>query len=379
MPDPEPVGMPESTDMRVSSRDPSTLRPRLERWLTTRLPDDAAPAVPGVESTSTNGLSSDTVLFAARWQEDGAWREEGLVARIAPDPSDVPVFPSYDLARQFETIRQVGERTSVPVPRVWWFEPDGDVLGAPFFVMSRVDGEVPPDVMPYNFGDSWLFHAAPAEQRRLQDATVDVLAELHSIDDAPGRFHFLEFDDNGATPLRRHVAHTQAWYEFAHDGHRSPLIQRGFAWLDEHWPDHEGPTVVSWGDSRIGNVLYRHFEPVAVLDWEMAGLGPRELDLAWLVNAHLVFEALAQSMGLPGMPEFLRVDDVTSRYEQLTGYAPRDLEWFLTYAAVQWGIVFLRTGLRAVHFGERSMPAEVDDFHHHRSLLEAMLSRSPRA
>ena len=58
----------------------------------------------------------------------------------------------------------------------------------------------------------------------------------------------------------------------------------------EHWPADEGPTVLSWGDSRIGNVMYRDFEPVAVLDWEMAGLGPREVDVGWFIYAHRVFE-----------------------------------------------------------------------------------------
>ena len=33
-------------------------------------------------------------------------------------------------------------------------------------------------------------------------------------------------------------------------------------------------TVFNWGDSRIGNMLWRDFEPVAVLDWEMATVGP---------------------------------------------------------------------------------------------------------
>ena len=32
--------------------------------------------------------------------------------------------------------------------------------------------------------------------------------------------------------------------------------------------------------ARIGNVMYKDFEPVGVLDWEMAALGPREMDIA---------------------------------------------------------------------------------------------------
>ena len=49
-------------------------------------------------------------------------------------------------------------------------------------------------------------------------------------------------------------------------------------WLLEADP---GPDVLSWGDARIGNIIYAGFEPAAVLDWEMAALGPRELDVSW--------------------------------------------------------------------------------------------------
>jgi aminoglycoside phosphotransferase (APT) family kinase protein len=97
------------------------------------------------------------------------------------------------------------------------------------------------------------------------------------------------------------------------------VLERAFAWLEDHWPHDPGPTVLSWGDSRIGNVMYRHFAPVAVLDWEMAALGPRELDLAWMVFLHRFFEDLAIRYGLPGMPSFLRRDDVAASYATSTG------------------------------------------------------------
>lgn len=366
---------PPLTALQRSSRDPEALRLRLEAWLAGQLPPGAAPAVPNVQATSANGMSSDTVLFRADWTEGGGGRSERLVARIAPDGADVPVFPSYDLARQFDVIRLVGERSAVPVPKVWWMEPDAAAIGAPFFVMQRVDGEVPPDVMPYNFGDSWLFDASCEEQRTLQDSTVDVLAELHAVDASDGVFAFLTFPEPGDSALRRHVAHARGWYEFARaDGTPSPLVERMFAWLDDHWPSDPGETVVSWGDSRVGNVMYRDFRPVAVFDWEMVGLGPRELDLAWLVYSHQAFEDIAAQLGMGGMPHFLQWEDVASSYESRTGHTPRDVEFYTAYAAVQWGVVGLRTGRRAVHFGQRDMPDDVDDLLLNRSALERTLA-----
>jgi aminoglycoside phosphotransferase (APT) family kinase protein len=382
MSSPAPSDGPTNTSQVRSSRDPELVRAGLEAWLATKLPVGAAPRITGLEGTSANGMSSETLLLDATWTEDGEPRVERLVSRLAPDDKDVPVFPAYDLLRQFEVIGLVGERSDVPVPRTWWCETDADPIGTPFFVMSRLDGRVPPDVMPYNFGDSWLFDASPADQRRLQDASVDVLARLHaievtgeeggSVDDA---FAFLDFDEPGATPLRRRLRHTADWFDWiSREMPRSALVARALTWLDDRFPADEGPAVVSWGDSRIGNVMYDGFEPAAVLDWEMAGLGPRELDLSWMAYAHRVFEDIAAGYGLGGMPDFLRMDDVAATYERSTGHTPRHLDWYATYAAVQYAIVFLRTGFRSVHFGEREMPDEVDDLIMNRDALERMLA-----
>ncbi len=359
---------PPPTEMQRSSRAPDILRARLQDWLRTRHPDAA---ITDLQGTSANGMSSDTLLFDARWTDDSGPRAERLVARVAPDAADVPVFPEYDLTRQYELIRAVGEHTDVPVPAVFWNEPSPEPLGTPFFVMARVDGQVPPDLMPYNFGDSWLFSAAAEQQRALQDATVDLLVRLHEMPVPDG----LDFATDGDTPLRRHVAHTRAWYEFvAADAARSPLIDAGFDWLDANWPATEGEAVVSWGDSRIGNVLYQDFAPAAVLDWEMAGVGPRELDVAWLVYAHRGFEDLATLMSLPGMPDFLRRDDVVARYAAASGHELRDLDFYETYSALQWAIVYLRTGARSVRFGEREMPADPDELLYNAEPLRRMLA-----
>jgi aminoglycoside phosphotransferase (APT) family kinase protein len=365
-----------ATEMHRSSRDPARLRVGLAAWLARTLPGGASPAVLSLEGTSANGMSSETLLFDAEWHEGGATRAGRLVARLAPDAEDVPVFPRYDLEKQFDVLRLVGELTRVPVPPVRWYEPDPAVLGTPFFVMDRVDGQVPPDVMPYNFGDSWLYDASPSDQRRLQDATVDVLAELHRLRGDDPRFAFLADDpSSGATPLRRHVARTTAWYRWcAGDDQRSSVVERCIGWLEERFPADESEAVVCWGDSRIGNCMYRDFAPVGVLDWEMACLGPRELDVCWLVYAHRVFEDFAKAFESGGMPGFLRFDDVVARYESATGTTLRDLDWYCVYAALQFAIVFLRTGQRQVHFGEKPKPDDADELVMNADAVESMLA-----
>lgn len=364
----------EHITMKVSSRDPDVVQDQLRSFIESQVGEGAGVRVSELGGSESNGMSSDTVLFRAQWTDGEGERDERLVARIAPNLTDVPVFPTYDLQGQFDVIRAVAALSKVPVPRPWWCEPSGKALGAPMFVMSRVDGVVPPDVMPYPFGDNWLYDATPEQQRTLQDATVEAIAALHDITDAAARMPFLERAKPGDTHLRRHFANTQAWYAMARDGGtRSELVERTFAWLEDNWPDHESATVLSWGDSRIGNVLYDDFRPAALLDWEMSGLGPRELDVAWLVYAHRVFQDITTMLGLPGMPDFLQPADVATYYESLTGHTPRNLRFYMLYCAVQWGVVFLRTGARQAHFGEIEMPANVDELIRNSIHLESLL------
>jgi aminoglycoside phosphotransferase (APT) family kinase protein len=131
---------------------------------------------------------------------------------------------------------------------------------------------------------------------------------------------------------------------------------------------------LSWGDSRIGNILYRDFEPVAVLDWEMAGLAPPEVDLGWLIFLHRFFEDIAADNGLPGLPDLLRRDEVAAAYESMTGYTPQDLDFYTMYAATRHGIIMFRIYRRAIHFGEADAPDDVDDMISLRRTLEEMLA-----
>lgn len=177
--------------LQRSSRDVTTLPAVISRWLSSVLPGGAAPEVTVESGVDSTGMSSETIILTARWQQDGRSIQQKLVARVAPAAEDVPVFPTYRLDHQFEVIRLVGELTDVPVPRVRWIETTGDVLGTPFFLMDYVEGVVPPDVMPYTFGDNWFADAPAERQRQLQDATVAALATLHSIPNAQNTFSFL--------------------------------------------------------------------------------------------------------------------------------------------------------------------------------------------
>ena len=205
--------------------------------------------IPELNIPATNGMSTETLLFDAVFDEEGTERTEPLVARVAPDPVNVPVFREYDLEGQFQIMRQVALHTSVPVPRVHWLERDAGVLGAPFFVMEKRYGIVPPDLMPYPFGGNWLFDAPRDQQAELQNAH-DRGDRRAPRDRSARRRSSRSSISTGPSPARSGAtsATGTAYYEWiVADGLRSPLLERALAAIQDQWPEHESDGRVQLG------------------------------------------------------------------------------------------------------------------------------------
>ncbi|MEV0545319.1 phosphotransferase family protein [Nocardia salmonicida] len=355
--------------LTVNERDLDELAGQLTRWLTDKVGGDVA--VSNLSKPSSGGMSSTTILFDAEWSAGGGTEQGSFVIRMAPEDSSFPVFESYDLAMQYQVMAGVAAASEVAVPPLRWLELDDSVFGSPFLVMERVEGRAPSDNPPYVFF-GWLFDATAAERELITDATVEVIAQVHAIDEVTQRFPLL---DGEGTSLRRHFEAQRAWYKWALTDHdvEVPLIERTFDWLEANWPTDPGPEVLNWGDARPGNILFDGFTPTAVLDWEMATLAPRELDLGWTIFIHRFFQDIATRFDQPGLADFLRRDAVVAKYEKLTGHSVRDLDFYIVYAALRHAIVMARIKCRMIHFGEDTVPAELDDYVMHRLSLEALL------
>ncbi|MBV8966856.1 MAG: phosphotransferase family protein [Mycobacteriaceae bacterium] len=312
--------------LSASLRDPDGLRAVVERWLGARQAG-AAVAVARL-------IANHTVLVDAGW----GGQAHRLVVRIS---SSDPV----ESRCHYLTLRRLGTQLVRPtVPSVLWSEDDPGPLGAPFFVMTRLDGLTTAKYeTPYTFG-SWITEASAADRRRMQRATLEQLARVHAA--VPADFAFLDRRRPGESALSARVRQTAERYESVGSrGLRAPLIERGFAWLQEHWP-HESAPVLCWGDARIDNAVYRDFESAALLGWQHATLGPRELDLGALILRHRFADSLAHAAGCPGLPDFLRPNDVTAAYADITGHRVVDLGFYITYAALQLAVEMLRRPLR---------------------------------
>ncbi|MDV6271396.1 phosphotransferase family protein [Rhodococcus globerulus] len=364
-----PLGV--NTTVTTTATDVTGLHGKLESWIRIRLSNSTA-VVSDLRKPSESGMSSTSVLFTVDWADgDGTRHHADLVARVVPEAAALPVFPDYDLERQAIVMRTVAANSAVPVPCVRWIEPSSEVLGRPFIVMDRVDGIVPPDNPPYVFG-SFLHEASTAQLETLQRSSVDLLAGIHSI---PDPCSLLPELGDSTDVLRRHVDSERAYYEWTRreDGLRIPLLEKGFEWLEEHWPSNTSEAVLCWGDSRIGNIMYRDCAPEAVLDWELAALAPRELDVGWFIFFHRMYQDMAEQFGRPGLPDLFRRADVVARYEEAAGVELQDLDFYLVYAAIRHGIIMSRIKRRSIHFGDCPAPADPDEYVLHHCMLRQLI------
>jgi aminoglycoside phosphotransferase (APT) family kinase protein len=306
------------------------LREVFERWLADR---QAGAAV------ATAALTTEHIVLVDAGWDGGTHR---LVVRL--DPAGQIATRCHYL-----TLRRLGSQIVRPtVPSALWCEDDAGPLGAPFFVMTRLDGlSTAKYQSPYTF-ESFITDADEAERERMQRALLDQLARVHAA--APADFAFLDRRRVGESALSAHFRQTAERYaSVSSRGLQAPLIERAFAWLRDRWPAESAP-VLCWGDARIDNAIFRDFGSVALTGWQHATLGPRELDLGAMILNHRFADELAHAAGRPGLPDFLRPADVVAAYRDTTGYRPTDLAFYITYAALTNAIDRLRTTLRTNAF-----------------------------
>ncbi len=335
---------------KPQGRDPDRVRRGLEHWLTGLLGVESDPRVTVEPVSASSGISSETLLFDLQWNDGGAARAERLVARMEPD-DPFPVFPTYDMGLQFRCLEVVAAHTDVPVPPPRWFEPDRSVLGVPFFVMGRVDGRVPADLPPYTF-EGWVRNLDPDAQRRLWCSSIDVLAGVHRINPRDHDLRFLDRGGSGDDDLARYLDREWRYFEWAADPEQYPTIRAAHEWLVDHRPADPGPSVMNWGDARLGNIMFRDVEPVAVFDWEMAALGPREIDVGWSLFLHAFFVDVAEQLGLDPGVAFPDRAATAAWYERRTGVQLQDLEWYEAFAGYRFAAIMTRTNARMVAAGE---------------------------
>jgi fatty-acyl-CoA synthase len=288
------------------------------------------------------GLSSDTILL-----EVGG---DSYVARLPPVSGGL--FPDYDLARQDRVQRAVA-KAGIPAAVPIAYETDPSWVGAPFIVMPRIAGRTLTTNPPY-LTHGWLAEASADEQTAMFRRFIDMLAQIHELDYEQLPLGSLS---GGGPTLAGVLDYWDAYLSWAtEDGggelaEGAAIYRDALAWCRANVPGDTSPACLLWGDPQLQNlVVDEHGEIAAVLDWEMAGFGPPELDLSWFLVLH---EHAAETAGtdLPGFPGR---DTILGWYAGARGREVADLHWYDVLANIRTGAIVLRIGALMAKAGHPS-------------------------
>jgi aminoglycoside phosphotransferase (APT) family kinase protein len=276
-------------------------------------PSDSAPHVVSV-AHADGGMANETLLV------DLGPGRAGMVVRLPPLR---PTFPDYDLAPQ-AAVQNAVAASGVPAPAPALVERNTDWVGSAFLAMPRVVGDI---AGPAPVFDPYVRDAGADLQRRMHDGLIDTVAAVHRV---PWQAHGLDFL-LGGTSLHDALTRWTAYVEWAAQGEPLPALTAALEWCRTHAPP-ERDAVLLWGDVRLGNLIFDGDRRVtAVLDWDLASVGPPEMDFAWHSGLDFMMRQLF-GQGVPGFPE--RAEAV-ERYVGATGHPLHDLDWHEVFALVR--------------------------------------------
>ncbi len=270
----------------------------------------------------------------------------GVVLRRPPRG---PLPPSaHDVLREARLLRAL-ESTPVRVPRVLMVCDDPTAIGAPFYVMERVAGEVITDTIPAALDN-------PEQRFRIADELIDALVELHGIDWTEIG---LEGFGKPTGYLERQLRRFGGLWE--HNRTRElPQVEEVGRWLAANLPQSPAATIVH-GDFRLGNTMFAADAPArltAIFDWEMATIGDPLADVGYLLMHWTQPGDQLGKFNLNNVtlrPGFPTRAELTARYEERSGRRIEAVDWYATLALWK-AIVFMEGNYKRAIAGSTDDP-----------------------
>ena len=250
---------------------------------------------------------------------------------------------AHDMEREHRIISALGP-TEVPVAPVIGLCTDSAVIGAPFYVMSFVDGTIVRDVAGAE--------ALTIEQRRnASTSIVDVMAAIHSVDvDAVGLGDLGRKDAYVERQLKR-------WYQ-QYQGSKAQTPGMDFGAVDRvhdllaaRTPDQQGTAIVH-GDYRLDNCMLGADGAVsAVLDWEICTLGDplADVGLLWVYWSDPGDSPALPQSSPTALDGFLRKDEVLERYARVSGRDLGNIDFYIAFG--YWKLTCIIAGVYARYAG----------------------------
>jgi aminoglycoside phosphotransferase (APT) family kinase protein len=323
------------------------MRSGLQRWLAARWPSRTNLQIGAIQFPNGAGNSAETSFLTVSYSQGDERHSQDLVVRRQLEGFDL--FLDSDLNLQYQMMKIVAERSSVPVPPVVGIEFDRSVLGSPFLVMQRVPGRIVPQTPNYN-KQGWLADLAPLDRGTIWRNAIQAMASVNRLDWRDG-FAFLDRPERGEAGLDQYLNGLEIWYRWAAKGRHIPILEAGMEYLREKRPI-DAPVEVLWGDSHAANILFREdLSVAAVIDWEAASIGTAEVDFGYWLFFDELFSTGAGVDRLEGLPGR---DEMIACYEKTLGRPARHVHYFEILGAMRFAIVLVRFADRMVALGRIS-------------------------
>lgn len=274
-------------------------------------------------------------------------RRDGSEWVLRRPPLAVYLPTAHDVLREHRVLSALAG-TPVRAPRPVLVCEDASVIGAPFYLMDRVQGAVIRTEIPAALD-------APEDRARIGSELIEALGELHSVDyRAVGLEGFGKPGGYLERQIRRWTGQLELATSITKQSRELPEMWGVKAWLEEHLPESP-PSVIVHGDYKLDNVMYGPASParlVAIFDWEMSTIGDPLADVGWMISywrepgdpedpLHTALAAVGSGEG------FMPRRELLARYEELTGRSLRNLRWYVVAAI--WKLACLLEGSYGRH------------------------------
>jgi aminoglycoside phosphotransferase (APT) family kinase protein len=324
--------------------DQATTLQRLHGWLTQKIPGATDMKLAPIDINLGAGSSAEIFFVKADYNTPAGAQSKDLVVRRQADTYELVL--GGDLTLQSRMMSALNQHSDLPVPAMIGMEADPTLLGAPFLVMVRTQGRIAKQNPNYN-KVGWLSEFTPEQRLFTFTNAIESVAALHKLDWRNG-FTFLNNPKRGEPGLDQYLGWLKDWYDWAVKGRPQPIAGAALDYIVKNRPKNTTTSVI-WGDPTPANTMFNEDGSIAALiDWELAALGPGELDLGWWLYFDDLFSTHFGVPRLPGLPD--RATTI-SIYENAAGRKVEHMDYYDVIAALRMTIIALRSVDRHIGLG----------------------------
>ncbi len=295
---------------------------KLEAWLRDNLPELSG----RVEVAQFPGGASNLTYLVRIGSTQLVLRRPPFGANIAS---------AHDMGREYRVLSRLNA-VFAPAPRPLAYCEDKSVMGAPFYVMQRIEGVILRRELPAELG------LGQAGCRQLSEALLDTLLDLHSVDYAQAGLSELGKPEGY---VERQIRGWDERWDRARteDVADVPAVRQ---WLFDKLPGDSGRVGIIHNDYKFDNVILDPAKPtgiIGVLDWEMATLGDPLMDLgcamSYWVQADDPQPLQIARMGPTNEPGMLTRQQMIDRYAQRASLSLENFDFYYVFGLFRLAVI----------------------------------------